>query len=76
MLPGGYERSDWTPLRNGAKTTARWVYFAPSWFFIPPLCVCVFIFPLRVCVCFFFCESSLLRINQRHHSLRTRLWIL
>ena len=22
----------------------------------------------------FFCESSLLRINQRHHSLRTRLW--
>ena len=21
-----------------------------------------------------FCESSLLRINQRHHSLRTRLW--
>jgi hypothetical protein len=23
---------------------------------------------------FFFCESSLLRINQRHHSLRTRLW--
>ena len=22
----------------------------------------------------FFCESSSLRINQRHHSLRTRLW--
>ena len=22
----------------------------------------------------FFCESSLLRINQRHHGLRTRLW--
>jgi len=22
----------------------------------------------------FFCESSLFRINQRHHSLRTRLW--
>ena len=22
----------------------------------------------------FFCESSLLRINQRRHSLRTRLW--
>ena len=23
---------------------------------------------------FFFCESSLLRINQRHHSLETRPW--
>jgi hypothetical protein len=22
----------------------------------------------------FFCQSSLLRINQRHHGLRTRLW--
>ena len=24
--------------------------------------------------CIFFCESSLLRVNQRHHGLRTRLW--
>ena len=30
--------------------------------------------PSFFCVSRVFCESSLLRINQRHHSLQTRLW--
>ena len=30
--------------------------------------------PCTMLVTCFFCDSSLLRINQRHHSLRTGLW--